>query len=156
MSNYDMPDFTGASCAGISVDVFYDEVIVEKAVDVEVGDSTYQMYRSTAPIQHAYLRQMCMRCPVLQTCREWAITHENYGFWGGMTATERASERVLRGIELDEPSYVSPTRNLTEDNEYGYVPSTSNIMLNNFVKEWEKLNIDYVPNGGIEGAFEWM
>lgn len=156
MSNYEMPDLSGANCAGISVDVFYDEVIVEKAVDVEVGDSTYQMYRSTAPIQHAYLRQMCMRCPVLQECREWAITHENYGFWGGMTATERASERVLRGIELDEPEYTPPTRDVNTEHELGVLPYTSNVRLNMFMKEFEKMNINYVHNGVMEGAFDWM
>jgi len=33
-------------------------------------------------------------------CREWAIVNEEYGFWGGLTATERRSERVMRNIPV--------------------------------------------------------
>lgn len=35
-------------------------------------------------------RRVCARCPVLQTCRDWAIaTDQKLGIWGGMTRRER-------------------------------------------------------------------
>ena len=36
-------------------------------------------------------KKVCATCPVLQQCREHALSvHEPYGIWGGMTETERA------------------------------------------------------------------
>lgn len=42
----------------------------------------------------------CSRCPVREECLEWAVAHEEYGFWGGTTARERARMRSRRGISL--------------------------------------------------------
>lgn len=158
MSDYQMPDFTGASCAGLGIDMFYDEVVVEKVVEVGIGDSTYNMTRSTAPIQHAYLRKVCLGCPVLQECREWGILHEEYGFWGGLTATERASERVLRGIKVDEPSYIPPTREVSDDEGIGYLPTANSSLVRKYIRESESIGIDYVinPDGISEGQYSWM
>lgn len=99
----DMPDLTGASCKGMDTDLFYDDYIVyEKDYQYwsDINDKYYTGYISTAPKQHAYLRRVCLSCPVVQECREYAISHELYGFWGGMTAMERQSERQMRGIKL--------------------------------------------------------
>lgn len=97
----DLPDLTGASCTGMDTDLFYDDYIV--AGD-ERGQWTYSdgyvSNLTTAPKQHAYLRRVCLSCPVVQECREYAISHELYGFWGGMTAMERIAEREMRGIKL--------------------------------------------------------
>lgn len=36
-------------------------------------------------------KKVCAGCPVLQQCRDHALSvHEPYGIWGGMTETERA------------------------------------------------------------------
>lgn len=85
-----MPDLTNASCKGMDVDLFYDDYLIAER---HTGG-----YISTAPRQHAYLRRVCLSCPVVQECREYAITHERYGFWGGMTAMERHTEREMRGV----------------------------------------------------------
>lgn len=111
MTNYEMPDLTGASCAGFDVDVFYGDIIVEKVIPIPIGDKVYNMTRSTQEIQNSYLRKICLGCPVLQECREWAILHETQGFWGGLTPIERESERVIRGIRVDEPDYYIPSGN---------------------------------------------
>jgi WhiB family redox-sensing transcriptional regulator len=43
-------------------------------------------------------RKVCSLCPVLATCREYAIASmEPMGMWGGMTPRERKSERAKRG-----------------------------------------------------------
>jgi hypothetical protein len=44
--------------------------------------------------------EACRNCPVLLSCREYAIKHEGYGFWGGLTAKERKKIRDQRGIQL--------------------------------------------------------
>lgn len=41
-------------------------------------------------------KEICHRCPVVQECQNWALSHrEVYGVWGGLTERERA--RKLRG-----------------------------------------------------------
>jgi WhiB family transcriptional regulator, redox-sensing transcriptional regulator len=34
-------------------------------------------------------RQVCLACPVLDTCRAYAREHHEYGFWGAETEEER-------------------------------------------------------------------
>ena len=41
-----------------------------------------------------YARAVCRRCPVLISCRTWAIDHgEDDGIWGATTATQRRAIR---------------------------------------------------------------
>jgi WhiB family transcriptional regulator, redox-sensing transcriptional regulator len=53
------------------------------------------------------LRKLCADCPILTECREHAVRHELYGFWGGLTMKERKKERKRRGITLDSPSVIN-------------------------------------------------
>ncbi len=40
----------------------------------------------------AAARAVCVGCPVVRECLELAIrTHEDFGYWGGHTTTERKS-----------------------------------------------------------------
>ncbi|CCH79339.1 conserved hypothetical protein [Nostocoides japonicum T1-X7] len=41
-------------------------------------------------------KAICRRCPVLQECLTHAMSAEDYGVWGGMTARERRDERNRR------------------------------------------------------------
>jgi WhiB family redox-sensing transcriptional regulator len=35
-------------------------------------------------------KQICARCPVIETCRQHALqAHESYGVWGGLSEEER-------------------------------------------------------------------
>lgn len=44
-------------------------------------------------------KAICVRCPVISECLEWAIeTRQHYGVWGGMTQRER--ESVRRGKKV--------------------------------------------------------
>jgi WhiB family redox-sensing transcriptional regulator len=36
-------------------------------------------------------RWLCLQCPVLHACRDWARTQGEYGFWGGESEEERAA-----------------------------------------------------------------
>lgn len=100
MSELDLglPDFENANCKGLDPDLFFDDYVVTESMQYD-SDNLYsemsESYSSTAPKQHAYLRRMCLTCSEVRACREWAIENEEYGFWGGMTATERRSERIM-------------------------------------------------------------
>ena len=43
--------------------------------------------------QVAAAKAISARCPVLPACRTWALAHEAYGIWGGLTERERAHLR---------------------------------------------------------------
>jgi WhiB family transcriptional regulator, redox-sensing transcriptional regulator len=44
-------------------------------------------------------RQLCLACPVLAPCQEWARENREYGFWGG----ESEEERAMAGYRVDMP-----------------------------------------------------
>ena len=109
-----VPDLSGAACAGMDGDMFYDDMIVSESA------KEYGMYTSTAPKQHAMLRRVCANCPVKVECAEFAIKHERFGFWGGLTAMERHSIRSIKNILLEEITYDVPVtiiRNMNGDDE---------------------------------------
>ena len=110
-----VPDLTDAACSGMDGDMFYDDMIVSESA------KEYGMYTSTAPKQHAMLRRVCANCPVKVECAEFAIKHERFGFWGGLTAMERHSIRSMKNILLEEITYDVPViRNMDmeEDDEF--------------------------------------
>jgi WhiB family redox-sensing transcriptional regulator len=42
-------------------------------------------------------REICSWCPVVESCREYALEKpERFGFWAGMSEEERSSERRRR------------------------------------------------------------
>lgn len=39
----------------------------------------------------------CATCPVMQNCRDWALSHdEEFGTWGGSTEAQREIDRSIR------------------------------------------------------------
>lgn len=50
------------------------------------------------------LRRICADCPILNECAEHGIKHEEYGFWGGLTAKERKILRRKRGERIVSPA----------------------------------------------------
>ena len=49
--------------------------------------------------REARARAVCLECPVLNTCRDYARPHRAYGFWGG----ENEEERHQAGFRLIAP-----------------------------------------------------
>jgi len=47
--------------------------------------------------------RICADCPVMQSCLEWAVRHEEYGIFGGQTAAARTRLRRKQGIKLESP-----------------------------------------------------
>lgn len=68
---YDDVPWEAAACKGIFTDLFYLENTAEAALITPT------------------LRRICQGCPVLDECREYSVMHENAGFWGGLTMSER-------------------------------------------------------------------
>ncbi|OUS97100.1 transcriptional regulator [Rhodococcus sp. NCIMB 12038] len=75
-----------AACRGNDLAVFF-------APDAERGNARAR--------REAQARQICLPCPVLEQCRDHALTMgEPYGVWGGMTETDRRRHtKRLRGGE---------------------------------------------------------
>lgn len=81
-----------ASCKGIPTDFFY--------TSRESGNPKQLEYLSA-------LRRVCSECPVLSECADYGIKHEKYGFFGGLTESERRAIRGKQGIPLQRPEYMT-------------------------------------------------
>lgn len=77
------PDLTDASCAEVGTHFFY----------LDSSHADWASARST-------LRIICGGCPVRQSCLDWGIKHEEFGWWGGHSPRERDSLRKEMGIRL--------------------------------------------------------
>jgi WhiB family redox-sensing transcriptional regulator len=64
-----------AACEGMSVDLFFPE--------------------STDILDDRVIR-ICTTCPIKELCRDWAIVHDEYGVWGGLTDSQRAQVNTTR------------------------------------------------------------
>lgn len=72
-----------ASCRGMDSDLFF-----HPEQERGIGRAA----------REARAKQICWTCPVLESCREHALTvEEPYGVWGGMSESERAA--VLRSAK---------------------------------------------------------
>lgn len=71
------------------------------------------------PEQTRELRDRCSGCPLLEPCATWAIAHEGFGFWGGLTVEERWHIRRRKGELLSEPS-----RNQANGDHHSRPPAT--------------------------------
>lgn len=79
MPQYGEIDWEKAACRGsIYTDAFY-------AVEEERSIVAYEYINA--------LRQICLSCPLWKECLTYAMEHEIYGVWGGMTSVERFAFR---------------------------------------------------------------
>ena len=79
MPKYDEVDWEKAACRGsVYTDVFYN-------VEEERSIVAYEYINA--------LRTICLACPIWKVCLTYAMEHEIYGVWGGMTSIERFAFR---------------------------------------------------------------
>jgi hypothetical protein len=52
-------------------------------------DEEPDLFFSDFSLDIAKARATCSTCPLLESCGTYALKHENFGVWGGMTAEER-------------------------------------------------------------------
>lgn len=82
MPKYAEVDWEDAACRGsIYTDIFYN-------VEEERNILAYEYINA--------LRSICLACPIWKQCLTYAMEHEIYGVWGGMTSIERYSFRNPR------------------------------------------------------------
>ena len=91
------PQFTGGEpCAEVGFELYYEE--------------------KAHPTERELMAAMCERCPLYRECAEWSIARERWGYWAGMTQTERERIRTERGIAVDEPQHtIMPFWELRDD-----------------------------------------
>ncbi len=53
----------------------------------------------TRLIRESRARTICLACPALDPCRDWARAEREYGFWGG----ESEEDRAAAGYRVDMP-----------------------------------------------------
>ena len=87
---YSEQGYDGANCRGIDTEMFFPDIEHFKPEDM------------------VPFKRMCGTCPVKQRCLEWALVHERYGVWGGMTPRERIIERRRRRWAVMEPHLFVP------------------------------------------------
>ena len=79
-------EFEEPLCAEVGVEIFYTDDKDEKKVE---SMSTYAMANS-----------ICKKCPHKNECAEWAIKHELFGFWGGLSPKERTNLRRDKRMQV--------------------------------------------------------
>lgn len=52
-----------------------------------------------SPFTQARLRRLCATCPVITECLEYALDHDEQGWWGGMTRQERKALQAARAAQ---------------------------------------------------------
>lgn len=79
---YAAPDWTGAAC--------------RNKIGIELSDRAYNAVADTALARRARarMRQVCGSCPIMDACRNWALTEEKPagswgGVWGGLDPRQR-------------------------------------------------------------------
>jgi WhiB family redox-sensing transcriptional regulator len=50
-------------------------------------------------VRESQARAVCLACPAMMPCRDWARSQREYGFWGG----ESEEERAAAGYRVDMP-----------------------------------------------------
>lgn len=84
---YDPAQFNGAACAGLDTEFFYPQQDKFEPGEAEL------------------LKRICVECPVMDACLEWAIASERYGVWGATTPMERFAIRKRHNIMVSDPSH---------------------------------------------------
>ena len=60
----------------------------------------YPVDQSTTMAELPLIRYICGNCHHRTECAEWAISHERFGVWGGLTEKQRREIRKQRNIVL--------------------------------------------------------
>jgi hypothetical protein len=92
-------DWERANCKGIDTDYFYypngddgSDRFLEKRVGAKGGVSSV----------YGYLNRICNECPIMAECADYAIRNEQWGFWGGLSPSQRQRIRRTLGIVLND------------------------------------------------------
>jgi WhiB family transcriptional regulator, redox-sensing transcriptional regulator len=73
-------------------------------------------YPEGAEISHEALA-LCERCPVKQECQDYGVVFEDWGIFGGLTATERKKIRNNQGIYTNHRASITNKVRAVKKNE---------------------------------------
>jgi hypothetical protein len=79
------------------------ELKLIRGTDKKVPYSVNDFYPFTGKSASEEVKKMCSRCPVEDECREHALKHEKYGYWGGTSEKQRKILRIQMGIKFLPP-----------------------------------------------------
>ena len=68
----------------------------ENALDKTTFAERYRQAR----IDTDMAKNICNECPVMVECLNYALHHESYGIWGGLTERERQTMRRIRNVKM--------------------------------------------------------
>lgn len=74
----------GAACAGVDTNIFF-------SPDVE----EIKLTRVQQTVRDNAAKRICASCPIKARCRNWAITRDEKGVWGGLTEKERIQRQKV-------------------------------------------------------------
>jgi hypothetical protein len=94
------PDFTGAICPQTYPDAFYypERGDDNKMKSINFMDEGTGAWGNPYGRLYDYLADVCVNCPVLKECFNYAVVHEEWGFWGGASPAERERIRDKHNI----------------------------------------------------------
>lgn len=87
-------EFEDPACVDVGTEVFYPE-------DID-GPQGYRYPES--------LERLCGGCIHLRECRDWALLHEDHGYWGGTSSKQREAIRKTQRIGLRNLSAARPNQ----------------------------------------------
>jgi hypothetical protein len=67
------------------------------------GSATETWYPTRGQSVPAESIATCHRCPILQECADWALRHEHFGTWGGLSERQRRKIRRQYRIKCSAP-----------------------------------------------------
>lgn len=80
LHNFTLPNMgKDAACKTADPDIFFGENLAEIAE----------------------AKSICAGCPALSRCRDYAVTNEEFGIWGGTTPAER--NKLRKGAKVQDP-----------------------------------------------------
>ena len=92
-----MPQYDGTqACFGLDTNDFY---AAERPAQRETSSQSVQR-------QNKAMVRICQGCSFVNECGDYAIAHEAYGVWGGLTGLARDQIRRERGWALTSPHEV--------------------------------------------------
>ena len=98
-SRHEPVQFDGSqSCSGVPTEAFY---YSHNGPDEMHDPWVEQDYTGNPGTEiNAMLARICITCPLLEECFSYALYHEEYGFWGGVSPVQRKRLREEYDIEL--------------------------------------------------------
>lgn len=67
------------------------------------GPAAAAAFAGQAGVPPEDAKALCVRCPFLGACRDYALVEDVHGVWGGLTAEERHQIRIDAGLPEPRP-----------------------------------------------------